>query len=82
MVKKVVCKVHSRSLPYYYDDRVSFFDLKGEKHVVKKEDFMDVTSEGGRFEQFYTYLVKTDLDVCMKMEGKPILRVDIRPVLV
>jgi len=76
MARRVVCKVHSRSLPYYYDDKVSFFDLKGKKHIVKEEDFMDITSEGGRFHQFYTYLVKTDLDTCLEMEGEPIEKID------
>jgi len=63
-------------LPYYYDGKVSFFDLEGKKHIVRKEDFMDITSEGGRFRQFYTYLVKTDLDTCLEMEGEPIERID------
>ena len=43
--RRVVCKVHSRSLPYYYNNKVSFFDLEGKKHIVRKEDFMDITSE-------------------------------------
>lgn len=49
---------HSYSLPYFTNGYVSFFDSKSNKIMVRREDFKDITTEGGRFRQFYTYKVR------------------------
>jgi hypothetical protein len=53
-------RFHSHSLPYFTDKEASFYDQCGNRIVVEKEKFKDVTTEGGRFVEFYTYEVKAD----------------------
>lgn len=55
---KRVTIFHSKSLPYYGKEYVSFFDEAGIEHKVKPEDFKDITTEGGRATQYYTYEVR------------------------
>lgn len=54
--------VHSNSLPYFGDDGiVNIFDkATGKRVFAKKENFKDVTTEGGRAIQFYTYEIKKE----------------------
>ena len=53
-------KVHSLCLPYYdrADRYVSYFDLDGKEHQITPDKFKDVTTDGGRFIQFYTFRVE------------------------
>jgi hypothetical protein len=53
-------KIHSYCLPYFFKDAVSIFLLDGRKIRVPLSRFRDVTSEGGRFYQFYTFLIGGD----------------------
>jgi len=53
-------KVHSLCLPYFLQDMVSIFLLDGRRIRVPLSHFQDVSSEGGRFHQFYTYLIGGD----------------------
>ena len=50
-------KIHSRCLPYFHKDAVSIFPIDGRLIMVQLSQFQDVTSEGGRFHQFYTFLI-------------------------
>jgi|GEM_PF-2605245 len=50
-------KVHSLCLPYFHKDAVSFFFLDGKSIEVPFWQFQNITSEGGRFHQFYTFLI-------------------------
>ncbi|PKL78939.1 MAG: hypothetical protein CVV27_02640 [Candidatus Melainabacteria bacterium HGW-Melainabacteria-1] len=49
---------HSKSLPYYGEGYVSFYDEAGVEHRVKPEDFQDVSTEGGRAVEYYTFRVR------------------------
>jgi hypothetical protein len=53
-------KIHSYCLPYFFRDEVSIFLLDGRKIKVLISQFQDITSEGGRFYQFYTFLIGGD----------------------
>ena len=53
-------KIHSYCLPYFLEGEVSIFLLNGRKIRVPLSQFQDITSEGGRFHQFYTFLVGGD----------------------
>ena len=50
-------KIHSYCLPYFFSETVSIFLLDGRKIIIPLPQFKDVTSEGGRFHQFYTFLI-------------------------
>ena len=50
-------KIQSYCLPYFLPGMVSIFLLDGRKIRVSISQFQDVTSEGGRFHQFYTFLI-------------------------
>lgn len=52
--------LHSLCLPYYdrADRYVSYFDLKGKEHRVSPDRFRDMTTDGGRCIQFYTFQVE------------------------
>ena len=50
-------KIHSYCLPYFFENKVSIFLLDGRKIKVPLSQFQDVTTEGGRFHQFYTFLI-------------------------
>jgi hypothetical protein len=56
-------KVHSLCLPYFSQDMVSIFLLDGRKISIPPSQFQDVTSEGGRFHQLYTFLIGGDENV-------------------
>jgi hypothetical protein len=56
-------KIHSYCLPYFSQDMVSVFLLDGKEIRVPISQFQDITSEGGRFYQFYTFLKGGDEDV-------------------
>jgi hypothetical protein len=53
-------KIHSYCLPYFFKDEVSIFPLDGRKIKVPLSQFQDITTEGGRFHQFYTFLIGGD----------------------
>jgi len=53
-------KIHSYCLPYFLEGEVSIFLLDGSQIRVPISQFQDVTSEGGRFHEFYTFLVGGD----------------------
>ncbi len=53
-------KINSLCLPYFLKDAVSIFLLDGRKIRIPLSQFQDVTSEGGRFCQFYTFLIGGD----------------------
>ena len=50
-------KIHSYCLPYFFRDEVSIFLLDGREIRVPICQFQDITTEGGRFHQFYTFLM-------------------------
>ncbi len=50
-------EIQSRCLPYFSQDKASIFLLNGRKIRVPIFNFQDVTSEGGRFHQFHTFLI-------------------------
>ena len=50
-------KIHSYCLPYFFEKEVSIFLLDGRKIRVPLSQFQDITTEGGRFHQFYTFLI-------------------------
>jgi len=50
-------KINSLCLPFFIEDMVSIFLLDGRKIKVPFSRFQDVTSEGGRFYQFYTFVI-------------------------
>lgn len=50
-------KLNSFCLPYFQKDRVSIFSLHGREIRIPISQFQDITSEGGRFHQFYTFLI-------------------------
>jgi len=52
-------KIHSYCLPYFFENKVSIFLLDGRKIKVPLSQFQDVTTEGGRFHQFYTFLIRS-----------------------
>ena len=56
-------KVHSLCLPYFSQDMVSIFLLDGRRIRAPLSQFQDVTTEGGRFHQFYTFLIGGDESV-------------------
>ena len=62
-------KIHSYCLPYFFNDGVSIFLLDGGQIKVPTPQFQDVTSEGGRFHQFYTFLIGGDEDVQSEDKG-------------
>jgi hypothetical protein len=53
-------KINSLCLPYFLKDAVSIFLHDGRKIRVPLSQFQDVTSAGGRFHQFYTFLIGGD----------------------
>jgi len=50
-------KTNSLSLPYFSKDSASIFLLDGRQIKVPLSHFQDMTTEGGRFHQFYTYSI-------------------------
>ncbi len=51
--------IHSHCLPFFWEKTVSIFDADtGKEIVVYKDKFKDVTTDGGRFVQFYTFEVE------------------------
>jgi hypothetical protein len=50
-------KINSLCLPFFLEDMVSIFLLDGSQIRVPVSQFQDVTSEGGRFYQFYTFVI-------------------------
>ena len=62
-------KIDSHCLPYFLKDAVSIFLLDGRKIRVPLSQFQDVTSEGGRFHQFYTFLVGGNRNGSKRNEG-------------
>jgi len=53
------CLVNSRSLPFYVGDFVSFYPIGQEKPItVHRDVFEDITTDGARFHQFYTFIVR------------------------
>ena len=52
--------VHSTSLPYFNFDnkKVNLNTLEFGKIIIDEHKFTDLTTEGGRFNQFYTYNIK------------------------
>jgi len=64
MVKKKTVKrekgviVHGTSLPYFTNGKVSLFTQELGKIVVEKARFEDLTTEGGIFQQWYTWRIK------------------------
>ena len=50
-------KINSLCLPFFLEGMVSIFLLDGSQIRVPVSQFQDVTSEGGRFYQFYTFLI-------------------------
>ncbi len=61
-------KVHSLCLPYFSQDMVSIFLLDGSKISMPPSQFKDVTSEGGRFHQFYTFQIGGDENALKRNE--------------
>ena len=51
--------IHSQSLPYYDNDNtvIIFDSWTGTKYKIDKTFFKDLTIEGGRFLQYYTYSI-------------------------
>ncbi len=62
-------KIHSYCLPYFFKDTVSIFLLDGSQFRVPISQFQDVTSDGGRYHQFYTFLIGGDEDVQSEDKG-------------
>jgi hypothetical protein len=62
-------KIHSYFLPYFFEKEVSIFLLDGREIRVPLSQFQDVTTEGGRFHQFYTFLIGGDEYVQPKDKG-------------
>jgi hypothetical protein len=56
-------KIHSYCLPHFFEKEVSIFLLDGRKIKVPLSQFQDVTTAGGRFHQFYTFLIGGDENV-------------------
>ncbi|MBI3027557.1 hypothetical protein HYY70_05595 [Candidatus Woesearchaeota archaeon] len=50
--------VHSTSLPYFDNKKVSLYAIEFGKMIIDENKFTDLTTEGGRFHQFYTYRIK------------------------
>jgi hypothetical protein len=50
-------KINSLRLPFFIKEMVSIFLLDGSQIRVPVSQFQDVTSEGGRFYQFYTFSI-------------------------
>ncbi len=50
-------KIYSFCLSYFFKDKVGIFLLDGRKIRVPLSRFRDVPTEGGRFHQFYTFLI-------------------------
>ena len=52
--------VHSKSLPYFNFDnkKVHLNTLEFGKMIIDESKFDDLTTEGGRFHQYYTYKIK------------------------
>jgi len=48
-------RINSRSLPNFSKDSAGIFLLDGREIKVAISRFQDMTTEGGRFHQFYTY---------------------------
>jgi hypothetical protein len=64
-------KIHSHCLPYFLEDEVDIFLLDGLEIRVPISKFQDVTSDGGRFYQFYTFLIGGAEDVQPKNKRGP-----------
>ena len=47
--------VHSTSLPYFDNRKVNLNTLEFGKMIIDGYKFTDLTTDGGRFNQFYTY---------------------------
>lgn len=54
--------VHSKCLPYYDPEGlyVSWFDLQGVQNWINPENFEDVTTDGERAIQFYTFKIERE----------------------
>lgn len=55
--------VNSLCLPYFYQDKegidmVSIFPIESKKLRIPASQFQDVTADGGRFHQFYTFAIE------------------------
>ena len=50
--------VHSISLPYFNNKKVHLNTLEFGKIIIDEHKFTDLTKEGGRFHQWYTYKIK------------------------
>lgn len=50
-------KIHSLCLPYFLKNAVSILLLDGKPIKVPLSQFQNITSEGGRFHQYYTFLI-------------------------
>jgi len=51
--------INSHCLPFFWDKTVSIFDaITGKEIVIQKDKFKDVTTDGGRFVQFYTFEIE------------------------
>ena len=51
--------INSHCLPFIWDKTVSIFNaVTGKEIVVQKDKFKDVTTDGGRFVQFYTFEIE------------------------
>ena len=51
--------INSHCLPFFWDKTVSIFNaVTGKEIVVPKDKFKDVTTDGGRFVQFYTFEIE------------------------
>ena len=62
-------KIHSCCLPYFSQDMVSVFLLDGKEIRIPIFQFEDIASEGGRFYQFYTFLIGGDENVQSEDKG-------------
>ena len=49
---------HSTSLPYFDNKKVNLNTLEFGKIIIDEHKFTDLTTEGGRFHQIYTYKIK------------------------
>jgi len=50
-------EIHSYCLPCYHDGLVDFFDTDKKRHLIPESQFEDITTDGGRFHQFYTFII-------------------------
>ncbi len=63
-------KIHSYCLPYFLKDEVNIFLIDRKKIRVPISQFQDFTLEGGRFHQFYTFLIGGDENVQSEDKGR------------